>query len=100
MEPSFLKGLTRILRHLELIAAAEAAHPHAGLVVAVDQDPDEHAVRFALGARLLVAGDYHAALEQFAELERRTPSYRDGLGCEALLLVLDLLGPDDEQVRC
>ena len=91
--------IRRLFVHLELIAAAEAADPQADLVAALDQDPDEYAARFALGARLVVADDYHAALEQFADLERHTPGFRGGLGREALLLVLDLLGPDDEQVR-
>jgi len=91
--------IRRLFVHLELIAAAEAADPQADLVAALDQDPDEYAARFALGARLVVADDYHTALEQFADLERRTPGFRGGLGREALLLVLDLLGPDDEQVR-
>ena len=61
--------------------------------------PDEHAARFALGARCVVADDYATALGHFAELDRRAPGYRDGLAHEALLLVMDLLGPDDEQVR-
>jgi putative thioredoxin len=71
----------------------------AELTAALGQDPDDHAARFALGARCVVADDYAAALGHFAELERRAPGYRDGLAHEALLLVMDLLGPDDEQVR-
>jgi thioredoxin-like negative regulator of GroEL len=47
----------------------------------------------------VVADDYATALGHFAELDRRAPGYRDGLAHEALLLVMDLLGPDDEQVR-
>ena len=54
---------------------------------------------FALGARCVVGDDYAAALVHFAELERHAPGYRDGLGRDALLLVMELLGPDDEQVR-
>jgi putative thioredoxin len=71
----------------------------AELTARLEQDPEDHAARFVLGARCLVADDYAAALDHFAELERRAPGYRDGLAHEALLLVLDLLGPEDEQVR-
>jgi len=99
----------RLHTHLELIAAAvaggpEEAHPESTtpesrLAAALARDPEDHAARFALGARCVVADDYAAALEHFAELERRAPDYRGGLAHEALLLVLDLLGPDDERVR-
>jgi thioredoxin-like negative regulator of GroEL len=73
-------------------SAPEAAPPLA-------PDPDGHATLFALGAHCVVTDDYAAALDHFAELERRAPGYRDGLAHDALLLVMDLLGPDDEQVR-
>jgi putative thioredoxin len=99
----------RLHTHLELILAAadggpeeaepESTTPHSRLAAALELDPDDHAARFALGARCVVADDYGAALEHFAELERRAPDYRDGLAHQALLLVLDLLGPDDERVR-
>jgi putative thioredoxin len=75
------------------VGSTESARADAGPA------PDDHAARFALGARCVVADDYAGALGHFAELERRAPGYRDGLAHEALLLVMDLLGPDDEQVR-
>jgi len=75
------------------VGSTESARADAGPA------PDEHAARFALGARCVVADDYATALGHFAELDRRAPGYRDGLAHEALLLVMDLLGPDDEQVR-
>jgi putative thioredoxin len=75
------------------VGSTESARADAGPA------PDEHAVRFALGARCVVADDYATALGHFAELDRRAPGYRDGLAHEAVLLVMDLLGPDDEQVR-
>lgn len=80
-------------------AAARTAPPDAEPTAALALAPDDHATRFALGARCVVADDYGTALGHFAELERRAPGYRDGLAHEALLLVLELLGPDDEQVR-
>jgi len=75
------------------VGSTESARADAGPA------PDEHAARFALGARCVVADDYATALGHFVELDRRAPGYRDGLAHEALLLVMDLLGPDDEQVR-
>jgi thioredoxin-like negative regulator of GroEL len=60
---------------------------------------DDPAALFAAGAHCVVVDDYAAALGHFAALERRAPGYRDGLAHEALLLVMDLLGPDDELVR-
>jgi thioredoxin-like negative regulator of GroEL len=81
------------------MSAAAAVPPQADLAAAVSQNPDAHAARFALGARCLVGDDYAAALDHFAELERRAPGYRDGLAGEALRLAIDLLGPDDERVR-
>jgi putative thioredoxin len=80
-------------------AGPESTTPESRLAAALARDPEDHAARFALGARCVVADDYAAALEHFAELERRAPDYRGGLAHEALLLVLDLLGPDDERVR-
>jgi putative thioredoxin len=91
--------IRRLYTHLALIMAAAAAPPEAELTAALAQDPDDHAARFALAARRMVADDYAAALGHFAELERRAPGYHDGLAHEALLLVMDLLGPDHEQVR-
>jgi putative thioredoxin len=88
----------RLYAHLELMSAAAAAAPQAALAAALAQNSDDHIARFALGARCLVGDDYAAALDHFAELERRVPGYRDGLAGEALHLAMDLLGPDDERV--
>jgi putative thioredoxin len=100
--PAALRGggeIRRLYAHLELMSAAAAAPPQADLAAAVTQNPDDHAARFALGARCLVGDDYACALDHFAELERRAPGYRDSLAGEALRLAMDLLGPDDERVR-
>jgi putative thioredoxin len=108
--------IRRLHAHLELILAARdgehagdtgtdpgtaaaVAPVEGGLTAALAEDPDDHAARFALGARRLVADDYGAALDHFVELERRAPGYRDGLAREALHLTMELLGPDDERVR-
>jgi len=100
------REIRRLYTHLELIMTARDGG-NAGAAVGSTESaradagpaPDEHAARFALGARCVVADDYATALGHFVELDRRAPGYRDGLAHEALLLVMDLLGPDDEQVR-
>jgi putative thioredoxin len=92
--------IRRLFAHVQLITtAADAKGSVADLTSALDLDRDNHTARLALGASLVMADDYHGALEQFVELERRAPDLRDGLAREAVLLVLDLLGPDDAQVR-
>ncbi len=103
------REIRRLYTHLELIMTARDSGDRGDSGAAVSSTesaradagpaPDDHAARFALGARCVVADDYAGALGHFAELERRAPGYRDGLAHEALLLVMDLLGPDDEQVR-
>jgi len=103
------REIRRLYTHLELIMTARDSGDRGDSGAAVGSTesaradagpaPDDHAARFALGARCVVADDYAGALGHFAELERRAPGYRDGLAHEALLLVMDLLGPDDEQVR-
>ena len=102
------REIRRLYTHLELIMTArDSGDRESGAAVGSTESaradagpaPDEHAARFALGARCVVADDYATALGHFAELDRRAPGYRDGLAHEALLLVMDLLGPDDEQVR-
>jgi putative thioredoxin len=117
--PPALRGgrqIRRLHTHLALIvsvmdaqhAGAAGAIPGAaaeqgegeGEPAAVAEPPvDDPAAIFAAGAHCVVLDDYAAALGHFAALERRAPGYRDGLAHEALLLVMDLLGPDDELVR-
>jgi thioredoxin-like negative regulator of GroEL len=61
--------------------------------------PDRSETRFAVAAVHLMADDYGAALEELSELHRRDPEYRNGLPRRALLVVFDLLGPEDERTR-
>jgi putative thioredoxin len=93
-------GETRRLHaHLEFILAAAAAPEAAVLTQALAFDPGDRTARLSLAALCLVADDYSAAMEHFAELVRLAPEERDGLAREGLALVMEILGPDDEGVR-
>ena len=61
--------------------------------------PDRSETRFTLAALHLMADEYGAALEQLSELQRRDPDYCAGLPRRALLVLLDLLGPEDERAQ-
>ena len=72
-----------------------ASELEAALVAA----PERSAIRFKLAAVHLVADDFTAALEQLSELHRRDPDCRNALPRRALLVLLDMLGADDERTR-
>jgi putative thioredoxin len=91
--------IERLRTHLELILEAREAEPASELQAAVARAPDRSETRFTLASVYLVADDYSAALEQLSELHRRDPEYRGALPRRALLVVMDLLGPDDERTR-
>lgn len=76
------KGIRARLSFADLIS--EAPDPTT-LRQRLETDPTDHEARHLLGARLLVAGDYEAALEQFFELMKRDRSYRDDLGRRSLV---------------
>jgi putative thioredoxin len=100
--PQAVRGEARIERlsiHLELIMAARDAASEGDLQEKLSGAPDCSEVRFALAAVHLMADDYTAALEQLSELHGRDPDYRGSLPRRALLVVLDLLGPQDERTR-
>jgi putative thioredoxin len=90
--------IERLRTHLELILAARGAEPQSHLLAVLRGAPDQSEVRFTLAAACLMADDYSVALEHLAELHRRDPTWRGGLPPRrALLVLLDLLGPEDER---
>jgi putative thioredoxin len=90
----------RALRtHLELILAGRGARPLPELEAALAADPEDAEARFALASAALVADDVTTALEQLAELDRRSHDYREGLPRRALKVLLDTLDPQDPAVR-
>jgi len=51
----------------------------------VEANPDDLHARYLLGARLLIAGNYVAAMDQFFEIMQRDRSYEDDLGRRSLV---------------
>lgn len=91
--------IERLRTHLELILVARDGDSASELEAALAAAPERSDMRFKLAAVHLVADDFTAALEQLSELHRRDPDYRCALPRRALLVLLDMLGPDDERSR-
>jgi putative thioredoxin len=81
-----------LLARLEFATLADGAPGLKSLQDTLRAQPEEHARRRQLGARLVLAGDYEAALEQFLELLRRAPQFDDEAGRKGLLGIFNLLG--------
>lgn len=89
----------KLSTHLSLILAAERAGTVELLDAAVARDPADLEARFERAAVAMTTDDFETALEHLAEIQRLDADYRQGLGRQALLVVLDMLGPDDERTR-
>lgn len=87
-----------LLARLEFAALAEGSPSLDSLWEALDANPEDHAKRRQLGARLVLAGDYEAALDQFLELLKRAPQFGDEAGRKGLLSLFNLLGSGHELV--
>ncbi len=61
----------------------------------LQRDPDDHAARHLLGARLLLDGDHQAGLDAFLELMRRDRSYGDDLGRKSLVQAFAVVSDAD-----
>lgn len=100
--PEAVRGDPRIERlhtHLELILSARGGESAEELQAALVAAPGNSGTRFTLAAVHLMADDYSAALEQLSELHRREPDFRGALPRRALMVILDLLGPDDGRTK-
>ena len=96
--PATLREDPRIARlhtHLTFVREADQAPPESELETVLAEYPDRLDLRVALAARRLVADDYGGALEQLAEIQRRDPAYRGGIGRSGMLAAIVALGPDD-----
>lgn len=89
----------KLSTHLSLILAAERAAPVKSLDAALARDPTDLETRFARAAIAMTTDDFDAALEHLAEIQRLDADYRHGLVRQASLVVLELLGPDDQRTR-
>ena len=82
---------------LSQLQFAEAAVGSAELEVLEQQvrtAPENSSARQQLAGRLVLAGEYQLALEQFLELMRRDPQFADGAGRKGLLAVFEILGSE------
>jgi putative thioredoxin len=91
------EGIAPLLAHLELLRAANQGpeEPEAVLVT----NPDDLEARLTLAARALFENAPEAAMEQFLDLARRAPDWRDDLGRRALLALFQLPGMDPDLIR-
>ncbi len=83
---------------LTFATAAADAPPLAALQEALAANPKDSAARYQLAMRLIMEGEYEAALQQLLELVRRDRGYGDDAGRKAMLQVFELLGGEGELV--
>lgn len=80
-----------IRARMRFAAEITAAPPLATLQDRVTTDGGDLEARYLLGARLLVAGDYPAALEQFFAIMRQDRSFREDIGRRSLVDAFTLI---------
>lgn len=96
--PSALRqvpAVERLHTHLGFLAQAENAPAQAEIDATLAMHPGRLDLRLARAARALVADDYDQALAELAEIHRRDPAFRDGVGRRGLIAILEQLTPDD-----
>ncbi len=89
------KALRARLRYARI--AAEAPETGA-LAQRIETDPADLDSRYELAARRIAEGEMEPALEQFLEILKREPRYRDGAAREGMVAVFELLGGSGEIV--
>ena len=77
---------------LNLWGIVESAPPMQALERRVATDPDDHAARHRLAARLALIGQYEPALEHLLEIIRRDRHFNDDVARKTLLGLFSLLG--------
>ncbi|MEH6416053.1 thioredoxin [Pseudomonas sp. CGJS7] len=80
---------------LGFIAATADAPPAQTLEAAVAAQPGDLQARYLLGARLLVAGQEQAGLDQFIEMLRADRAFQDGLPRKALIDAFRVIADED-----
>lgn len=92
-------ALRMLTAHVALIRAADTDESDDELRARCARDSNDHAARLALAGRHAIRDDYKAAMTELLALARAAPTYRDNIGRNALLALLELLGDADERVR-
>ncbi len=83
-----------LMARLQFAELAQGAPDQAALETSVQSHPADCAARRQLAARLVLAGDYEAALEQFMSILRRDPQFEDEAGRKGLIAMFEMLGND------
>ncbi|MDH3980653.1 MAG: tetratricopeptide repeat protein [Gammaproteobacteria bacterium] len=86
----------RVRALLDFTRSAGADMDMAELEKAVAASPEDSALRYRLGAALVVTGNMEAALESFMHILQRDRQYNDDAARKALLAVFELLGNEHE----
>jgi putative thioredoxin len=86
----------RLYSHFLMANSAATAPDIDDLLAALDADPDDHATRFQLAARRLADDQIEPALQALMEILRREPEWRAGQARQAMLHLLEWLGPANE----
>jgi len=90
--------VNELLANLNFSKIASKAPSIEILQATLSNHPNDHLSRYQLGAQLVVAGNFEAAMEQFLELMRRHRRFEDDAGRKSLLAVFSLLGNKGELV--
>lgn len=90
--------LRPLLGRLELARAVSGAPSASALEAGLRANPGDSQARYQLGARLVLAGELEAGMEQLLELLRRDRKFGDDAARRALLTAFDMLGPEEELV--
>lgn len=91
--------LAPLLARLEFVRLAVSAPTLPALREMIEKDPENLQARLWLGIRLLLQGDYEAALEQWLSVVRADRRFDNDAGRRMLLNAFAFLGPKSELVR-
>lgn len=83
-----------LMARLQFAVLAQGAPDRAALETQAQSHPADCAARRQLAARLVLAGDYEAALEQFMTILRCDPQFEDEAGRKGLIAMFEMLGND------
>ena len=87
-----------LLARLEFVRLAAGSPAQQELENAIAANSNDHDARYALAARLMVAGDYEPALAHLLEIVRRNRKFRDDAARKAILAAFNILGGQNEMV--
>ena len=87
-----------LLARLEFVRLAADSPTQQELENTIRSHPQDHAARYALAARLILAGNYEQALEHLLEIVQRDRKFRDDAARKAILAAFNMLGGHNDIV--